>query len=113
MREASAIKTQVHEELNATRTRFHTIAADFVGNTLMRQVNTYRSTFTTKGATHRVCGQKQQTDHDASVMCSKFLTAAKPNRTVLCTSEPLGMWLLEDMVETFGRRYTAVDEREP
>ena len=83
------------------------------------------STFTTKDESHRVCGQKQQTDHDASVMCSKFLTAAKPNRTLLCTREsltrsassdlvalceptvrePVGVWL-EDMIETFGMRYT-------
>eukprot|EP00450_Noctiluca_scintillans_P011113 CAMPEP_0194503282 /NCGR_PEP_ID=MMETSP0253-20130528/28294_1 /TAXON_ID=2966 /ORGANISM="Noctiluca scintillans" /LENGTH=633 /DNA_ID=CAMNT_0039345553 /DNA_START=14 /DNA_END=1915 /DNA_ORIENTATION=- len=126
MREtASTIKKQVHEELNATRIRFHTVKVDFIGcNTLMRQVSTYRSSFKAKAESHRLCRGKQQADYDASMMCLKYLTAVKSNRTLLCNREsltqsasdlvalcaptvrePVGMWL-EDMVQTFRTRYT-------
>ena len=55
---ARTITQEVHHELNATRRRFHKILKEFVGcNSLMSQVNSYRSSFATKVRSHTQCRQ--------------------------------------------------------
>lgn len=49
----------------------------------MRQVSTFRSTFKAKAESYKLCREKQQADYDASMICSRFLTAVKSNRTSL------------------------------
>jgi len=121
---ARTITQEVHHELNATRKRFDKILKEFVGcNSLMSQVNSYRSSFATKVRSHTQCRQQQKADHDVTMMCKKVLSAAETNRTLLCERESLtratndlvplckpavkqslGMWL-EDMAELFNIRY--------
>ena len=131
MREtASTIKTEVLEELSATSTRFDQIASDFVGCTssvaslFTSQVSSYRSSFKAKVESHTLCRKQQQAEQDVSMMCTKFWTAMRVNRTLLrgrpsltesaadlvslckpSAKEPLGMWW-EDMAEIFCKRHT-------
>ena len=86
MREmASEIKTEVRGELNATRKRLHQIASDFVScNALTSQVSSYRSTFRAKVKSHTSCRKQQQAENGVSMTCTKFLSAMKVNRTLLC-----------------------------
>ena len=74
MREmASAIKTEVRGELNATRKRLHQIASDFVGcNTLTIQVSSCRLTFRGKVKSHTSCRKQQHAENDVSMACAKF-----------------------------------------
>ena len=121
---ARTITQEVHHELNATRRRFDKILKEFEGcNSLMSQVNSYRSSFATKVRSHTQCRQQQKADNDVTMMCKKVLSAAETNRTLLCERESLtratndlvplckpavkqslGMWL-EDMAELFNIRY--------
>ena len=81
---------EVEPQLNATRRRFDKIAKEFVGcNTLISQVNSYRSNFATKVRNHTQCRQQQKAGHDVTMMFKKVLSAAETNRTLLCERDSL------------------------